>query len=108
VGAQHAEGSNGTGAPRERRTFQRWWWWWILVYFAADLLVDAVGEAVWNWLIAVGGYGLTNAVAGFGSAWVLGPVIGTAFILGARMESAHARTMDARRGRPPAPAPPMR
>lgn len=36
--------------------------------------------------------------------WVLGPVIGTAFLLGARRESAHARAMEARRGTPPAPA----
>lgn len=149
----------------------RWrWLWWVAVWFLWTFLGDELLEAVWAWLIAVGGYGLTNAVAGliavsvcfvvltrtraryrqlerdgdpeplpattdyvttalpmvalcwmvgvgtwgvtvllvflagFGSAWVLGPVIGTAFILGARMESTHARVMDARRGMPPAAA----
>lgn len=135
---------------------------WVLWTFLGDELL----EGVWTWLIAVGGYGLTNAiagllalsacfvvlirtrarhrqletqgdpeplpattdyvtvalpmvalcwmvgvgtwgvtvllvaVAGFGSAWVLGPIIGTAFILGARMASTHARMMDALRGPP--------
>ncbi|GGG64247.1 hypothetical protein GCM10011374_29760 [Kocuria dechangensis] len=40
--------------------------------------------------------------AGPASAWVLGPIIGTASLLGARLESSHARAMDAGRGRPPA------
>lgn len=159
----------GAEAPRKRWSFQ--WWWWIPAYFAASIFFDVVGEAVWNRLIAIGGYGLTNSVAGlialavcfaiysrtralhrklevegdpeklpattdyvtmsmptvvlgwmagvvvwgvtllllvvagFSSAWVLGPIIGTALILGARMEAAHARVMDARRGRPPATAP---
>jgi hypothetical protein len=156
--------SRSSQPPRERWPFR---WWWIPAYFAASIFFDMVGEAVWNRLITIGGYGLTNsvagllaaavcfviysrtrvrhrklevegdperlpvttdyvtmatptvvlgwmagvvtwgvallllAVAGFGSAWVLGPIIGTAFILGARMEAAHARTMDARRGMPP-------
>lgn len=49
---------------------------------------------------------LTLQTAVTDSAWVIGPVIGTAFILGARTESAHAWTMDALRGIPPAPAAP--
>lgn len=160
-------GSRSAGFPRERWPFR---WWWIPAYFAASLFFDVVGEAVWHWVVATGGYGLSNAVAGlialavcfvvhsrtrarhqeleaegdpeplpattdyltmaqptvvlgwmggvvawgatllllvvagFGSAWVLGPIIGTAFILGARIEAAHARTMDARRGTPPVTA----
>ncbi|MEF3121683.1 hypothetical protein [Kocuria flava] len=163
------ESENGVepvDAPKHR--FR--WLWWVAAWFLWTFLGDELLEAVWSWLIAVGGYGLTNAVsglialsscfvvlirtrvrhrqletqgdpeplpattdyvttalpmvvlcwlvgvgawgvtvllvalAGFGSAWVLGPIIGTAFILGARMESAHARTMDARRGMPPAAA----
>lgn len=155
------------GSPRERWPFR---WWWIPAYFAANFFLDTVGTAVWDWVIATGGYGLSNAIAGLiaatvcfaiyartrarhrkledegdperlpattdyvtmstptvvlcwmagvvawvvtpvllifagpGSAWVLGPIIGTAFILGARTESVHSRVMDARRGMPPAPA----
>jgi hypothetical protein len=166
------EGTGEAGsvsAPRERWPFR---WWWIPVYFAASFILDTVGTAVWDWVIATGGYGLSNAIAGLiaavvcckvyahtrarhrkfetegdpeqlpattdyatmamptvvlgwmvglvawavtvvllvfagpGSAWVLGPIVGTAFILGARMESAHAKVMDAHRGMPPAVAGP--
>ena len=161
--------AGSAGAPRERWAFR---WWWIPAYFATTFVLDTVGTAVWDWVLATGGYGLSNAVAGlitltvcfvmhsrtrarhqkleeegdpevlprttdyvttatptvvlcgmagvvawavtvlllvvagFSSAWVIGPIIGTAFILGARTESAHARTMDALRGMPPAPAAP--
>jgi hypothetical protein len=59
------------------------------------------------WIAGAAAWGVTLVlliVAGPASAWVLGPIIGTTFILGARLESAHARVMDARRGRPPAAA----
>jgi hypothetical protein len=160
--------SGSASAPQQRWAFR--WWWWIPVYFAANFIFDRVGRAVWDWVIATGGYGLSNAIAGLaaatvcfviyartrarhrqledegdperlpattdyatmsmptvvlgwmvgvvawavtvvvlvfagpGSAWVIGPIVGTAFIFGARMESAHAKLMDARRGMPPAVA----
>ncbi|MFF0945692.1 hypothetical protein ACFYE2_15935 [Kocuria sp. CPCC 205300] len=161
--------AGSSGAPRERRPFR---WWWIPAYFAVSLFLDTVGEAVWDRVVAIGGYGLSNAVAGLvaltvcfvfyartrarhrkledegdpeplptttdyvttamptvvlswmaglvawavtvmllvllgpSSAWVLGPVVGTAFMVGARMESSHAKVMEARRRMPPAPATP--
>lgn len=49
---------------------------------------------------------LTLQTAVTDTAWVIGPIIGTAFIMGARTESARARTMDALRGMPPASAAP--
>jgi hypothetical protein len=40
--------------------------------------------------------------AGYPRVFTIGPVIGTTAVLAGRMEAAHARTMDARRGMPPA------
>lgn len=156
------------GCPRERRPFR---WWWIPAYFIGYIVLDQLLRAGLNWLVATGGYGLSNAVIGllglvlgfvviqrthvrhrkletdgdpeplpapydyvtqaqpglimgwvvgviawagtlamvffFGpaSAVVLGPIIGTTAIIAGRMEMAHAKVMDARRGRPPAATP---
>ncbi|MFI7583151.1 hypothetical protein ACH9DO_05085 [Kocuria sp. M1N1S27] len=157
-----------SGVPQKRRT---WWWWlavWALWTFAADDLL----EAALDWMVAIGGYGFSNAVlglltlgvcfigiqrthvrhaeleaegdpdplpavydyttqaqAGLYLGWgaaVLGwavpllllifvgplsaltpaPIIGTTLLVCGRMQLAHARTMDARRGMPPAVAGP--
>lgn len=40
---------------------------------------------------------------GVGSAMTFGPILGTTILWVGRMEMAHARVMDARRGQPPAP-----
>ncbi|GAA1747136.1 hypothetical protein GCM10009767_02290 [Kocuria aegyptia] len=69
-----------------------------------DYVTMSMPTVVLGWMAGVVVWGVTLlllVIAGFGSAWVLGPIIGTALILGARMEAAHARTMDARRGTPP-------
>ena len=155
------------GRPRQRWQFR---WWWIPAYFIGYMILGELLEASMGWLIATGGYGLSNAVVGliglafcfvliqrthvrhrkleadgdpeplpastdyvtqaqpgFFMGWgigviawagtlaflasfgpapavVLGPVIGTTAIIAGRMEMAHAKVMDARRGRPPAAA----
>jgi hypothetical protein len=49
-------------------------------------------------------YGAISAVFGFYEVVIVGPILGTAAIAGGHMSLAHARAMDARRGRPPAVA----
>ncbi|MUN63661.1 hypothetical protein GMA12_10970 [Kocuria sediminis] len=41
---------------------------------------------------------------GYPHVFVIGPVVGTTAVLAGRMEFAHARAMDARRGMPPSTA----
>lgn len=156
------------GVPKGRRT----WLWWLTAWFLWTFIADELLEAALDWMVAIGGYGFSNAVLGlvtlgvcfigiqrthvkhakseaegdpdplpavydyvtqaqggvfmgWGAA-VLGwaiplllliflgpasalspwPILGTTALIHGRMEMAHARVMDARRGSPPAP--PMR
>ena len=50
--------------------------------------------------------GFVILAAGYPQVFIIGPVVGTTAVLAGRMEAAHARTMDARRGMPPAVAGP--
>lgn len=50
--------------------------------------------------------GFVILAAGYPHVFIIGPVIGTTAVLAGRMEAAHARNMDARRGMPPAVAGP--
>lgn len=50
--------------------------------------------------------GFVILAAGYPHVFIIGPVIGTTAVLAGRMEAAHARAMDARRGMPPAVAGP--
>ena len=68
--------------------------YWILLwagYFSVSVFLGDWNEAQLvgfvRWLVAIGGYGLSNAV------------------LGGHLGLAHAGVMDAYRGLPPAPAP---
>jgi hypothetical protein len=67
VSTEGIDDVGSAGAPRERWPFR---WWWIPAYFAANLFLDTVGTAVWDWVIATGGYGLSNAIAGLIAATV--------------------------------------
>lgn len=157
-----------SGAPEKRRT----WLWWVAAWFLWTFVADDLLEAALDWMVAIGGYGFSNAVlglltlgvcfiaiqrthvkharleaegdpdplpavydyttqarAGLYLGWgaaVLGwtipllllvfvgplsaltpaPILGTTMLIYGRMEMAHARVMDARRGKPPAVADP--
>lgn len=59
-----------------------------------------------GWIVGVAAWtagAVLLVFAGPAGPWVLGPIIGTTAVVAGRMELAHARVMDARRGRPPAP-----
>ena len=90
----------------------------IVWFYASDWLWDLLASFA-DWLVSIGGYGLSNVVfaalvlagfvilaAGYPQVFIIGPVVGTTAVLAGRMEAAHARTMDARRGMPPAVAGP--
>lgn len=48
--------------------------------------------------------GIALLATGYPHVFIIGPVVGTTAVLAGRMEFTHARTMDARRGIPPAVA----
>jgi hypothetical protein len=55
-----AQEQGGARPPWRRWRFR---WWWVPAYFIAYLALDAAVDMVWKWLVATGGYGLSNAVA---------------------------------------------
>lgn len=73
----------GTGepaAPKERRTWLRW----VATWFLWSRVADELLEAALGWMVAVGGYGFSNAVLGL-------ITLGACFIGIQRTHVEHAR-----------------
>ncbi|MEX5299289.1 hypothetical protein RCG67_10980 [Kocuria sp. CPCC 205292] len=67
-------------APKKART----WLWWIAAWFLWTFVADEVLEAALDWMVAVGGYGFSNAVLGL-------LTLGVCFIAVQRTHVKHAR-----------------
>ena len=71
-----------------------------------DYQTQAQGGVFMGWAFGIITWVATLAwlvFVGVGSAMTFGPILGTTILWVGRMEMAHARVMDARRGQPPAP-----
>jgi hypothetical protein len=72
--------SGAAGGPRGRRT----WLWWGGFYLLSYVVLPRVLEGALEWLVATGGYGLSNAVVGL-------LALGFCFVLVQRTRVTHAK-----------------